>query len=69
MLGSGTSLSGLSSGLGEDKARLLPQREGAKPPDRGLDTGHLETVFCFYFNKSYHYTSSSHARVPKMFFS
>ena len=55
---------GPSSGLGEDKAGLLPQWDWAEPSGHERNTEQLGAVIYFYPSKSYHYASSSHAWVP-----
>ena len=59
-----------TSGLGEEKAWLLPQCNKAKPPGWGWDTRHLRTALCVCSgsNKFYNYTSSFHAWIPRMFY-
>ena len=69
-LSNGTSLDpNPSSGLGKNKAALLPQPDRTEPPACGWDIGHLGAIFQYYYNKSYFYSSSFHACVPEMLFS
>ena len=58
---------GPSSGLGEDKAGLLSQWDGAEPSGSEWDTGHLETVLhvCCRFSESYHHTHPPMHGSPK----